>query len=477
MSYDDLSFYLGGHRPFRERGEGRESRRPRAPPIAPSALRLRRGGAEPRVPPARAPGAAPAGPELSSRLLVHVGPRREERAGLGAEAGAEGGRGGGGAAGRRSALPPGRCACGDASEGLRRPTVLLGAPHATARTKNNVQRYFGTNNTICSKKDEQPASMHEISKETESQESVKENTKKDLLGIIKGMKIELSTVNVQTTKPSSTRQLKSVEATINKLQKAPGDAPKKRTKSLSPELVAAASAIADFLPFDKQTTKSELLRQLQQHEEVSKAQKNGGRAKISVSNIISDMKVAKSATIRVSTRPVHQIQFDEGSDDYMSQKTSDVKKSLRKNMLKGKRLNIFDLKAVTEETSETETTPSLWDIEFAKQLAAVNEQPLQNGFAEMIQWTKDGKLWEFPINNEAGFDDEGSEFHEHIFLDIHLKDFPKQGPIRHFMELVTCGLSKNPYLSVKQKIEHIEWFRNYFNEKQDILKENGIEFN
>ncbi|CAK7313680.1 28S ribosomal protein S31, mitochondrial [Vulpes lagopus] len=95
----------------------------------------------------------------------------------------------------------------------------------------------------------------------------------------------------------------------------------------------------------------------------------------------------------------------------------------------------------------------------------------------MIQWTKDGKLWEFPINNEAGFDDEGSEFHEHIFLDIHLKDFPKQGPIRHFMELVTCGLSKNPYLSVKQKIEHVEWFRNYFSEKQDILKENDIEFN
>lgn len=128
MSYDDLSFYLGGHRPFRERGEGRESRRPRAPPIAPSALRLRRGGAEPRVPPARAPGAAPAGPELSSRLLVHVGPRREERAGLGAEAGAEGGRGGGGAAGRRSALPPGRCACGDASEGLRRPTAAPPGP-------------------------------------------------------------------------------------------------------------------------------------------------------------------------------------------------------------------------------------------------------------------------------------------------------------------------------------------------------------
>lgn len=50
----------------------------------------------------------------------------------------------------------------------------------------------------------------------------------------------------------------------------------------------------------------------------------------------------------------------------------------------------------------TETAPSLWDVEFAKQLAAMNEQPFQNGFEEMMQWTKEGILWEFPINNEAG---------------------------------------------------------------------------
>uniref|UniRef100_A0A452S7F1 Small ribosomal subunit protein mS31 n=1 Tax=Ursus americanus TaxID=9643 RepID=A0A452S7F1_URSAM len=299
--------------------------------------------------------------------------------------------------------------CSGGSEAPAAAIVLSGAPHGTVRygisallalAKYNIQRYFGTNNVIYSKKDEQSAPTHEISKETESQESVKENTKKDLLDIIKGMKVELNTVNVQTTKPSSRRQLKSVEATIGRLQKAREDAPK-RTKSLNPELVAAASAVADFLPFDKQTTKSELLRQLQQHEEVSKAQKDGKRAKISVSNIISDMKVAKSATLRISTRPEHQIQFDEGTDDYMGQETRDLKK--RKNMLKGKRLNIFDFKAVTEEAPETETAPSLWEVEFAKQLlAAVNEQPLQNGFAEMIQWTKEGKLWEFPINNEAG---------------------------------------------------------------------------
>ena len=47
-----------------------------------------------------------------------------------------------------------------------------------------------------------------------------------------------------------------------------------------------------------------------------------------------------------------------------------------------------------------------------------------------------------PINNEAGFDDKGSEFHEHIFLDKYLEDFPKQGSTRHFTELVTWPFQK-----------------------------------
>lgn len=45
-------------------------------------------------------------------------------------------------------------------------------------------------------------------------------------------------------------------------------------------MVAAASAVADSLPFDKQTTKSELLRQLQQHEEESRAQKDREKRRI-----------------------------------------------------------------------------------------------------------------------------------------------------------------------------------------------------
>lgn len=78
------------------------------------------------------------------------------------------------------------------------------------------------------KKDGQSVPTDEISKKTESQDSVKENTKKDLLNIIKGMKVELSTVNVQTTKPPNRRPLKSLEATVGRLQKATEDAPEKR---------------------------------------------------------------------------------------------------------------------------------------------------------------------------------------------------------------------------------------------------------
>lgn len=149
--------------------------------------------------------------------------------------------------------------------------------------------------------------------------------------------------------------------------------------------------------------------------------------------------------------------------------------------------------------------PTLWDIEFAKQLSlSINNQP-RNGLEEMIQWTKEGKLWQYPINNEdgdsypqdidflldddqatdlhacsiSGLEEEASvSFYEHVFLEKHLEEgFPRQGPVRHFMELVVAGLSKNPYLTVQQKKDHIFWFRDYFSAKEEVLKEANVYLN
>lgn len=65
-------------------------------------------------------------------------------------------------------------------------------------------------------------------------------------------------------------------------------------------------------------------------------------------------------------------------------------------------------------------------------------------------------------------------FTEHIFLEKHLEPWcPARGPLRHFMELVCVGLSKNPWLTVEAKKEHIDWFRKYFDDKKQLLQEVG----
>ena len=46
--------------------------------------------------------------------------------------------------------------------------------------------------------------------------------------------------------------------------------------------------------------------------------------------------------------------------------------------------------------------PNLWDTEFANQLVRTANHMPRNGFEEMIQWTREGKLWQYPINNETG---------------------------------------------------------------------------
>lgn len=64
-----------------------------------------------------------------------------------------------------------------------------------------------------------------------------------------------------------------------------------------------------------------------------------------------------------------------------------------------------------------------------------------------------------------------TSFTDHIFLEEYIESWcPQKGAVHNFMELLCIGLSKNPYLSVQQKREHLDWYRNYFEEKRDILQ-------
>jgi len=159
--------------------------------------------------------------------------------------------------------------------------------------------------------------------------------------------------------------------------------------------------------------------------------------------------------------------------DKQSSSRSDSLNLKRGSLFDGTRLQIFE--NVQFEESETTGQMKTWKKLYQRELQLSIASPPANGFQQMIQWTRQGKLWQFPINNEQGLEQEAQVgFHEHIFLEPYLNPWcPKRGPIRHFMELVCIGLSKNPYLTVSQKKEHINWFRNYFSGKRSILVETG----
>jgi len=142
-------------------------------------------------------------------------------------------------------------------------------------------------------------------------------------------------------------------------------------------------------------------------------------------------------------------------------------------------INLFSSEPldVFKNFNENKNYPKLstWDTLYEKSLQLAITHPPKNIYEQMIIWTNQGKLWKFPIDNEQDMNNECNVFFaEHVFLEPLIEEWcPKKGPIRHFMELVCVGLSKNPFLSIEEKKDHINWFRQYFYEKNQLLNEVG----
>ncbi|XP_071955160.1 uncharacterized protein [Antedon mediterranea] len=150
------------------------------------------------------------------------------------------------------------------------------------------------------------------------------------------------------------------------------------------------------------------------------------------------------------------------------------KRQRKRSIFERYRLNIFEPLEKDKNVPTIDTKASIWEIEKQKELRMLTFYSIGNGFDEMTMLTEEGKLWQYPVNNEQGLEVEKDVgFHEHIFLGTHIASFPKKGAIRHFMELVIQGLSMNPYIAVQQKKDNINWFWNYFKSKESILKETG----
>ena len=148
-------------------------------------------------------------------------------------------------------------------------------------------------------------------------------------------------------------------------------------------------------------------------------------------------------------------------------RSSDKKSSV--SLFNGLALDIFSPSNVSQKVADN-------SIIFEENKLSAFQLP-QNSFEELIMLTSQGKVWHYPINNEQGMEEELKvPFYEHVFLE-HLLDhgFPKKGPIRHFMELVCNGLQANPFMTVNEKHEHINWYRDYFKNKESLIKDIIVE--
>lgn len=135
-----------------------------------------------------------------------------------------------------------------------------------------------------------------------------------------------------------------------------------------------------------------------------------------------------------------------------------------------KPLNIFEHKPENGDYCTLGTWKRLSDeekdLEFRK--------PPRNAFDEMIQMTREGKLWSYPIDNESGLEEESKvPFYDHIFLDHLLEGIPESGPVREFMDIVMIGVSNNAFITVERKHAIIKWYVEFFKEKEQILRECG----
>lgn len=72
----------------------------------------------------------------------------------------------------------------------------------------------------------------------------------------------------------------------------------------------------------------------------------------------------------------------------------------RESLSAGEPLGIFRNVQFVEPTDAAELVT--WEKLQTREIRLAVTQAPANGFQQMIRWTRQGKLWHFPINNEQG---------------------------------------------------------------------------
>ncbi|XP_075551496.1 mitochondrial ribosomal protein S31 [Dermacentor variabilis] len=322
-----------------------------------------------------------------------------------------------------------------------------------------------------------------------------------LSALLSDMKIE----SIASTDPSSI-SFKLAKPGLPKKPALKEEA--ERTRGLGKAVVQAARDVAASLGSSeeqKEQTESELLAQLRLHAQERQGNEHVAPDKdnnATLSDLFVGMKIERKKAKQQGKQEgsayarrdrsrgdrelgTVQSEFLPGTIDALTEQVNKDAKAAARRQVADKQHRIEEkleldvdrrLGIFSKDIEENTDVPQLktWETLQKRELQLLVAPPPKNAYEEMILWTEQGKLWKFPIDNEVGLDEEAQmSFEEHVFLEDQIKDFPERGPIRHFMELVLVGLSKNPHISVQRKHEHIEWFRQYFRAKADVLRASG----
>lgn len=270
------------------------------------------------------------------------------------------------------------------------------------------------------------------------------------------------------------------------------------------DIYLSVKQVAQLFVKEKQQTEEEIICKLQESYTNTEAMKNFitsefNTSETNLNEIITGMKIdrhpqpndemsmtrqdyAKYNIILARNRQQQQQkQFNDRrppwEDREYQTRTKPERATITVDLFGSEPLGIFTNSAVSKE-EKSDPAPQSMELNTYSQLQ--NQylklqitHPTRNYFEKMVIWTEEGRVWPFPINNEQNWREEiDIDFSEHIFLEQHLDSWcPNQGPIRHFMELVCVGLSKNPYITAKDKKAHILWYRDYFQEKRTIIQD------
>ena len=193
-----------------------------------------------------------------------------------------------------------------------------------------------------------------------------------------------------------------------------------------------------------------------------------------VKNILSELKVETGQSglakgivgaVRMWGKSSHKTRtghlIEEYYDQFREGGTNEESRGKEISLKSGPRSHLFD-KIFKEFKKGPAYKPTLFELEQSDEIEKLKRMDIgTNDFEEMMKIAD--RQWKFPVDNEVvKVDEENIGFEEHVFLEYLLEEFPKEGPVRQFMELVVNGLQMNPHLSVQQKRDQVFWFKEYF---------------